>query len=230
MPSGSPVLLAIETSQRAGGVAVRDREGRDHVELLSAGRYDEQLMPAIDRLYGRLGLRPADTGAVGVSVGPGGFTGLRIAVTTAMMLAETAGASIVSIPSALVAASSYEGPGPIVVALAAKGSTCWAARLDRTGDGMWGIASEGRLADAASIDLTGVKAVLADSYLPQALREKCEQLGRKVVAPNFDSLACLAILTHLYMEDRTTDPLVLTPMYPRPPEAVVRWEARNPVR
>ena len=127
-----PILLAIETSQRTGGVAVSDLQGRAHAEPLSQSlRHDDELLPAIDRLYTRLGLEPRQTRAVGVSIGPGGFTGLRIAVATAKMLAETLGVDLVAVPSALVAAGSYRGSGPIVVALAAKGETCWATRLRR---------------------------------------------------------------------------------------------------
>ncbi len=88
--SATPVLLAIEASQRRGGVAVRDRDGEDHVEWLGeSARHDDDLLAAVDRLFGRLRLAPADTGVVGVSTGPGGFTGLRVAVATAKMLAES---------------------------------------------------------------------------------------------------------------------------------------------
>jgi tRNA A37 threonylcarbamoyladenosine modification protein TsaB len=68
-------------------------------------------MPAIDRLFRRLGLTPESLrgGPVAVSIGPGGFTGLRIAVSTAKMLAETLGVKIIAVPSALVAAESTIG-------------------------------------------------------------------------------------------------------------------------
>ena len=89
----APILLAIETSQRRGGVAVRDAAGDAHTEALAARRvHDVDLIAAVDRLFARLGLEPSDLGVVGVSVGPGGFTGLRIAVSTAKMFAESLGA------------------------------------------------------------------------------------------------------------------------------------------
>ncbi len=229
MPPPHPILLALETSQRTGGVAVRDPQGRAHAEPLSQSlRHDDELLPAIDRLYTRLGLEPRQTRAVGVSIGPGGFTGLRIAVATAKMLAETLGVDLVAVPSALVAAGSYRGPGPIVVALAAKGETCWATRLRRVDGVTWSIEQDGRIVDARSIDLAGVEAVLADRYLPEKLREICNHVGLKVVTPVLDPLACLAFMTHLYTEEgRTVDPLYLKPIYPRPPEAVTNWDRRH---
>ena len=64
----SGVLLAIETSQRLGGVAVRDRDGGDHAESLrTSNRHDDDLLAAVDRLYTRLQLAPSDTEAIGVS-------------------------------------------------------------------------------------------------------------------------------------------------------------------
>src|SRR5262245_9350766 len=160
-----PVMLAIETSQRRGGVAVRDAQGRAHLEWLDPqSRHDDDLIAAIDRLYARLGLAPRHTQAVAVSVGPGGFTGLRIAVSAAKMLAETLGAELVAVPTALVGAESYGGPGPIVVTLAARDNTVWATRLTR--GRAWSAENEGMLADAASIPLQGAAALLGDRYLP----------------------------------------------------------------
>jgi tRNA threonylcarbamoyl adenosine modification protein YeaZ len=224
------VLLAIEASQRAGGVAVRDAAGQMHGEWMSStARFDDDLLPAIERLYRRLGLAPDRTGAVGVSVGPGGFTGLRISVSTAKMLAETLGAQIIAVPSALVAAEAYEGPGPIIVALASKDATTWVTRLDRSDehDGAWTIEDDGHLVDAAGIRLDGIKAVLADRYLPQPVRDKCGAEAVEVVDPVFSPLGCLSAAARLFEMSRTLDPLVLAPIYPRPPAAVSIWERRH---
>ncbi len=45
------VVLAIETSQRKGGVALRDASGAAYVEWVAENlRHDDDLLPAIDRL------------------------------------------------------------------------------------------------------------------------------------------------------------------------------------
>jgi tRNA threonylcarbamoyl adenosine modification protein YeaZ len=224
------VLLAIEASQRTGGVAVRDVGGQAHVEWMSPHeRFDDDLLPAIERLYGRLGLARDRTGAVGVSIGPGGFTGLRISVSTAKMLAEALEARIIAVPSALVAAEAYEGPGPIIVALASKGVTAWVTRLDRSDspDRAWTIEGDGHIADADSLCLEGIRAMLADRYLPAPVRAKCQAQEVAVTAPIFSPLGCLSAAARLFEISRTTDPLDLAPIYARPPAAVSIWERRH---
>lgn len=91
-------VLAIDTSGSSLGVAVL---GEDRV---LASRYldwgymhAEGLLPAIDGLYRALGMSPADTELVAVSSGPGSFTGLRVGVTTAGVLAQDLGVPLVGV-------------------------------------------------------------------------------------------------------------------------------------
>src|SRR5436190_12445195 len=124
--------------------------------LSTKKRHDDDLLPAIDRLFARCGFTPRDLsggGAVGVSVGPGGFTGLRIAVATAKMLAETLDTKLVAVPSALVAAESIrDQTSEIIVALASKAESFWSTRLERI-DYEWRIAGTPTIADANSLSL-----------------------------------------------------------------------------
>ena len=220
MASSHPVILAIETSQRLGGIAVRDRSGRVHVEPLVADlRHDDDLLPAIDRTYGRLGLAPRDTGAIGVSIGPGGFTGLRIGVATAKLLAQVLDSSLVGVPSAMVVAEGHAGPGPIIVALAAKGETVWATRVSRTA-GEWTARDSGALAER--LDLDGVEAVVADHHLPLSMRRRCAEAGVDVVMPSFEPRHCLAVTARWLARGRTVAPIELTPLYARPPAVTLR--------
>ncbi len=225
------VLLAIETSQREGGLALRDPDGRVHVETLSEDkRHDDDLLPAIDRLFKRASLAPHDLSAVGVSIGPGGFTGLRIAVTTAKMFAMTLGARIVAVPSALVAAESCEqnqiGEGPVLVALAAKRNGFWATRLVKD-DSRWSIAGGAHLAVADTVELDGLSAIIGDKYLPEPAKQRCAAAVLRIVEPRFDARACLEAADRMLKAGEIVDAHSLAPMYPRPPEAVSLWQQRQ---
>ncbi len=219
------LFLALETSQRTGSVAVRDESGRNHAEALGRDLRCDDLLSAIDRLFARARLSPGRIAAVGVSVGPGGFTGLRTAVATAKMLAETTGAALVPVPSGLVAAEAWPGPGPIVVALASKRGTAWAAALERR-DGHWAPRGEPGLVTA--LDLVGVETVLADEHLAPAMVDACRSAGVTVTEPVFTAETCLAVAERLLGAGGTTDALHLSPVYARPPEAVSLWERRRP--
>lgn len=230
-----PIVLAIETSQRRGSVALQDSSGQVHVEPLAAElRHDDDLMPAIDRLFAQAGLKPADLqgGVAGVSVGPGGFTGLRIAVSTAKAIAEALGVKLVAVPTALAVAeligTDVVASGPILVALASKGDRFWATRLERDESGHWSAGEGGAgPAEASKVDLTGMAAVVGDEYLPPILRQRCESASVPVIEPQFEAAACLAVTGRLLEAGSTVDPLDLSPLYAREPEAVSLWEKRR---
>jgi tRNA threonylcarbamoyladenosine biosynthesis protein TsaB len=227
------VTLGIETSQRAGGVALRDRAGTVHEELIpTRTRHDDELMSAVERLFAGADLPPSALEAVGVSVGPGGFTGLRIAVATAKMLALALGCRVIAVESALVVAESLApdevATGPVLVALAAKRGTFWATRLVRDADGWSGDA--GALADAETVALDGLAALAGDEHLPDVVRERCAAAGVPVVTPRFEPRACLAVAERMDEAGRTVDPHRLLPIYPRPPEAVRLHDRRDAVQ
>ncbi|MDY7110035.1 MAG: tRNA (adenosine(37)-N6)-threonylcarbamoyltransferase complex dimerization subunit type 1 TsaB [Planctomycetota bacterium] len=225
------IILAIETSQREGSVALRDAAGDDHAEpLLPSRRHDDDLMPAIDRMMKRAGLTPRDLDAVGVSIGPGGFTGVRIAVSTAKMLAMTLDVNVIAVPTALVVAegcrSAEVKDGPIIVALSSKRDSFWSTTLLRRSEG-WTIEGEPGLADAANLSLTETEALLADRYLPEVARRRAAESSIPILEPRFEAGACLRLAARRLAAGEQSDPLTLRPLYPRPPEAVSLLERRR---
>ncbi len=83
------VSIAIETSCRAGGVALGldDRLVRS-VGFDASARHATQLICRLDGLLVEASLRPSDLDHVYVSNGPGSFTGLRVGITVARTLAQ----------------------------------------------------------------------------------------------------------------------------------------------
>ena len=93
-------ILTIETSGQIGSVAVGLGD-----EILAEGcfsgimKHTTELLPTIERLISEVGFKPAELDHVYVSAGPGSFTGLRLAVTTAKTLAYASNCRIVAVPS-----------------------------------------------------------------------------------------------------------------------------------
>jgi len=76
-------------------------------------------MPLVDAAMRAAGLRPAELDAVAVSLGPGGFTGIRVGLAAAHGIAVASGARLVGVTSfaAVAAALSEPLPSPLLVAL-----------------------------------------------------------------------------------------------------------------
>lgn len=83
-------VLLIETATRHAVVALADRDGTlvARREWDSAHRHGEQLLPQLDGLLAEAGPRIEDVAAVAVGTGPGSFTGLRIGLATAKVIAH----------------------------------------------------------------------------------------------------------------------------------------------
>lgn len=226
-----PVVLAIEASQRGGGVALRTPDGGAQAELfVEAKRHDDDLLPAIDRLFTRAGLTPAALSAVAVSIGPGGFTGLRIATATAKALAETTGCALVAVPSALVAAEACAEQRPILVLLASKRDNAWCTQCARDANGRWMIEGTPGLCDASALALHGIARVLADEHLPMSMRTVIDQAGIAIEPPMFTPSDLLLVGERMLARGEKIDALQFLPLYPREPEAVKVWRERGASR
>lgn len=98
-------VLAIDSSNLVMGVAVTSG-GKVLGELMTNSRknHSERLMPAIAGLLDNVGLGPGDLDRIAVAEGPGSYTGLRIGVTIAKMLAWTLKKELVGVSSLEVVA------------------------------------------------------------------------------------------------------------------------------
>src|SRR5438105_14184508 len=93
-------VLAVETSSLAGGVALLDDERLVAEYLLDVSvTHSERLMAAVDQVLTGARWTGRDLGGLAVAVGPGSFTGLRIAVSTAKGLALALGLPIAAVPT-----------------------------------------------------------------------------------------------------------------------------------
>lgn len=90
------LLLAVETSGRKGSVAVGETE-KPLAEITFSGpmRHSAELFTSVEKLLHQVGRKIEDLGWVSIAAGPGSFTGLRIAVTMAKMMALAADVKII---------------------------------------------------------------------------------------------------------------------------------------
>ena len=93
-------LAAIDTSTALGSVALYDQGefvAGDEQRVRNA--HGEALMPMLTALFARVAWRPGDVGRWGVGIGPGSFTGLRIALGTVKGIVLGTGADVIGVTS-----------------------------------------------------------------------------------------------------------------------------------
>lgn len=215
--------LVIETSNPGGaspgevGLARGDTLVRTRA-LDPRGRHDDALMPAVAQLCADEGVAATDLERVVVSVGPGGFSSLRIAVATAKMIAMTAGCGCVGVPTCRVAAHGVSGRA--LVCLASKRESVWARAYD-DGEPLGAGAALNAPCVAALCEEHGVGRVIGDDHLPGAVRAWCKDQGVEVVPPALTAASCLGASAGI----APVSPAELAVVYPREPEAVRKWRA-----
>ncbi|KRM13615.1 tRNA (adenosine(37)-N6)-threonylcarbamoyltransferase complex dimerization subunit type 1 TsaB [Paucilactobacillus suebicus] len=99
-------ILAIDTSNHPLSIAlVEDQQMLCETTLNLTKNHSIFVMPTIDQLMKIAGWRPTDLDRIVVAKGPGSYTGVRIAVTTAKTLADTLDIDLVGVSSLEVVAA-----------------------------------------------------------------------------------------------------------------------------
>lgn len=94
------MLLALDTSTQTVGMALFDG-----VQIIgetiwqTRSHHTVEVAPALGELFSRCGIKPMDLEGIGVALGPGSFTSLRIGLAIAKGLAMAARIPIVGIPT-----------------------------------------------------------------------------------------------------------------------------------
>src|ERR1051325_10424545 len=94
------LLLCIDTATPQVGVAIgSDDQVIGRVQLARPQHHAEHLAPAIAYLLEQLDLSLDQLSGIGVGIGPGLFTGLRVGVTTAKVMAQALRIPLIAVPS-----------------------------------------------------------------------------------------------------------------------------------
>jgi len=224
-------ILVIETSSRTGSAALAtEAQVAASAQLAGPMRHASELMPAIDTLLRERGW-PADTLTdVFVSIGPGSFTGLRIAVTVARTLAWSIGARIVAVPTmdglALNALAAKPAPANLAVVLDAKRAQVYAAAFELR-SGTYEKVIDAHLAEPGSFldRCPQPLAVLGEGipYHRQAIdASRVTVLDQNLWSPRAEHVYHVGM--RLANAGRHTASGDLLPLYIRRPEAEEKWE------
>lgn len=115
------MLLAVDTSTAQVGLALYDGvQVIGEYAWRSSQRHTVELAPAISDLLTRCGLTMEDVRALGVALGPGSFTSLRVGLALVKGLALARHLPVVGIPTLdILAAAQPSSKLPLVVAIQA---------------------------------------------------------------------------------------------------------------
>lgn len=132
-------ILALDTATEACSVALW-ADGVVHAEAVELARgHGQRILPMIDALLAAHALRLADLDAIAVGRGPGGFTGVRLAVSVAQGLALGAGLPAVGVSNLAAVAQAVLGRE----ASATHALVCNDARMKEVYTGLYGRGDSG---------------------------------------------------------------------------------------
>ena len=222
-------ILSLDTSTEVAGIAFLEDE-RERFSHAFHHRMDlsQRLLPALQWLLRGAGLGLEDVNALAVGLGPGSFTGVRIGVTTAKVLAQVTGLPLVGIGTLEVMA------GALAPCRGALVCPCIEARKHEVSTALYRMGPDGPeemlparalpagemaaqlAATAEPVMLCGTGAVRYRATFESALGEHL----RYARGHDFPNPVVLAHLGHRRLQEgRQDDPLALVPLYARPSEA-----------
>jgi tRNA threonylcarbamoyladenosine biosynthesis protein TsaB len=132
------ISLGVDTSTPAGSVALaEDDRILGEVNLAARGHHQERLLKAVDLLLDLSGLEVSRVEVLGVALGPGTFTGLRIGIATVKGLALARGIPAYGLSTLRAMALRHRGRGlPVAPLIDAGRREVYAALYGFGEDGM----------------------------------------------------------------------------------------------
>jgi tRNA threonylcarbamoyladenosine biosynthesis protein TsaB len=231
------MILAIETAVEKVGVALGDSRGvAASVSLSSDRRHAESLTPMIEFACAHAGVSLSDVSAVAVDIGPGLFTGMRVGIATAEMLAWSLDVPVVGVCSLdIVASSLWHAEDTVVAALdARRGEIYWAMyKPDVVKKQMIALTSpvvsspEDMIVE---VNDRGEPVWCVGSGFVR-YRNDVELITRAQFAPDSLATPSAEVLVEIAVgkiaRDETIEARDIEPMYLRAPDAEINWAVRE---
>ncbi len=222
--------LAIETSSRHGSISLgHDDQLLESADLGQQQRHAVHLLPTLDRLCQQHSITPNQISQIYVSIGPGSFTGLRVAVTIAKTLAQSINCRIVPVPTLdVVAQNAPTQHTNIAVCLDARSGKTFTAIYQRTNNHWLKILEPKLLTPQQLLEIAPRPlAIIADQLPPFDWPDDINILDQHLAIPH--SHVVWQLGRNLAANNQFADPIQLVPHYVRLPEAeeVLRTKNNN---
>lgn len=217
------MLIAIDTADEYIGLAAYGERGLLAEEAWLVGQnHSVELLPGLERLLRKLRTDVRAIRAVGVSLGPGSFNGIRVGVSTAKALAYGLGAALIGVPTLEAHARQFAAFGLPVCCIQPAGREVVFAVFDFNREPVRAVPERvGRLEELPA--LVPGPAVISGS-LPADRVEELKRHAREdwVVVFGAAGRRRPAVLAEVawgrFVSGQTDDPATLEPFYVRPPQ------------
>jgi tRNA threonylcarbamoyladenosine biosynthesis protein TsaB len=220
------MLLAIDTATRWLGLSLFD--GRSIIAdwgWRCQNRHTVELGPAVNAILQRTGTTVEDLIGIGIAIGPGSYTGLRVGLGFAKGLALSRAVPLIGVPTLdIVAAGVPEYAGRLVVIAEAGRSRVLAGRFSWQSRGGWKASAAPEIAtwDELLENLDDqVSTLFAGEIAPAAAKRIRAARPRARTAPAPDHVRRPAWLAQLAYQrlrkGNVDDPATLAPNYLRQP-------------
>ena len=227
------LTLALDTATRVCTVGlVQDGHVLAEYDISVGLTHSEGLMPQLDQMFARTGIKKENIDRIAVSIGPGSFTGLRIGLAAAEAMAYAWQCWICGVNTLEAMAYNIPVEGVVLVpVLDAQKGNFYAAFYEWT---------DGELRKVRPVEMADRETLLQQLQAcgkPVLLMGECEKLMKKelpdgisvapeqVRLPKASSVALAAEDTELLTGE---DVFTLRPYYIRKSEAEELWEKRHP--
>ena len=221
--------LAIDTTTDIASVAIRTGEQTIARSVRGARQHAAQILPLVHQILEVGQLSVEQIAGVIVGDGPGGFTGLRIAWAAAKGFVQERRLPLIAIPS-LLGAAHAAGVETVATCYDALRGEVFGAMYAFVGDQVKTLVAPGLFTIPALVVRAGRSPDLAVGDGAERYRKEIvawtgrAPVGIDALPPLAGSL--LALFSYDGARRAIDDPRVAEPVYGRPAEAQVKWEAR----
>ena len=218
------MYLVIDTATKDLGVALMDEtEVAGQFHWRTRQNHSAELVPAILHLLGKANLGLHDLKGFVVSLGPGGFSGLRVGMTTAKGFAVSTGAPLVAVDTLDASAFPFVGLGVPVCSLLPVGRGEVAAAWYRMKDAGMEKTAEDRVTTVEALaELVSESTIFCGPMTQEIEAELEERLGGRALIPQAAGRAPRAVCMGeigigKIAKGEVDDPVTLQPFYLRRP-------------